>query len=120
VGATATAPPITTHTAFAQLISVYGAGNARGQVFGLPESTVVGVGIDETGALKVFGSPTLGAYYAHLVADRIQAVAKTTDPQAVGLTSNTSPPDPNIGDSDWAAISFALKPSTAGALAVQR
>lgn len=53
VGATATAPSITTHTPFAQVISVYGAGNAEGLVFGLPVSTAPGVGIDETGALKV-------------------------------------------------------------------
>jgi len=80
-----------------------------GQVFGLPQSTAPGVGIDETGAVKVFGGPTLGSYYAHLVGDRIEAKPRTTDPQAVGLTSNTTPPDPNIGNSDWTAISFALK-----------
>jgi len=120
VGATATAPPVTTQTAFAQLISVYGAGNAKGQVFALPVSTVPGVGIDETGALKVFGSPTLGDYYAHLVGDRIEAKARTTDSQAVGLTSNTTPPDPNIGNSDWTAISFALRPTTGLRLASLR
>jgi hypothetical protein len=43
--------------------------------------------------------------------DRIEAKPKVTDPQAVTLTSDTSPPDPNIGNSDWTAISFALRPS---------
>ena len=111
VGATATAPPITTQTPFAQVISVYGAGNAEGLVFGIPQSTVSGVGIDETGALKIAGGPTVGSYYAHLMGDRIEAKPSVTDPQAVTLTSDTTPPDPNIGNSEWTAISFALKPS---------
>jgi Thaumatin family len=108
IGATATAPSITTHTAYAQLLSVFGAGNANGQTFGLPVST--SVGLDETGALKVFGGPVSGTYYAHLVADRIESRPVATDTQSVQITSNTVPPDPNIAKSDWTAISFALKP----------
>jgi hypothetical protein len=109
VGASATAPSVTTQTPYAQLISVYGAGNATGQVFALPQSTLPGIGIDETGSLKVSGGPTLGAYYAHLVGNRIEPTPKITDPQLVNLNSYTN--DPNIKDSDWTAISFALKPT---------
>jgi hypothetical protein len=112
VGATATAPSITTQTNSAQVISVYGAGNAEGLVFGLPVSTAPGIGIDETGALKVAGGPTVGSYYAHLMGDRIEAKPGATDPQAVTLTSAAVPPDPNIGNTQWGSISFALKPST--------
>jgi hypothetical protein len=117
VGATATAPSIMTHTPFAQVISVYGAGNAEGLVFGLPVSTAPGVGIDETGALKVAGGTTVESYYAHLMGDRIEAKPRVTDPQAVILTSATNPPDPNIGNTEWGSISFALKPSAPGRLA---
>jgi hypothetical protein len=99
VSATATAPSITTHTAFAQVLSVFGAGNTNGQAFALP-SGGPGIGTDETGALKVNVAPSSGTYYAHLVADRIEAEPVATATQSVPMTSS----------SDWTAISLALKP----------
>jgi hypothetical protein len=98
IGATATAPAITTITANAQLVSVFGAGGASGQAFALPAN--------ETGAVKVNGGPTVGTWYAHLVADKPQKSAGPTLPQAVVVTTN--PGGQNGGD--WTAISLALRP----------
>jgi hypothetical protein len=110
-GAIATAPSITTKTLKAQVLSIFGAGEATGLAFGLPVSNKPGIGTDETGALVVNGGPTIKSYYAHLVADRIGASSATdpgpTDPQTVTLSSSNQG-DPTM--SNWTAISIALRP----------
>ena len=105
-GKTATAPSIKTVTANAKLISIFGAGGATGQTFGLPSNPSGAT--DETGAAKVFGGPVRNSWFAHLVADRPQVTPGLTPRQSAAITSSTG--DPNLANSDWTSISLALKP----------
>src|SRR5262245_20579529 len=89
-GAKATAPSITTVTAFSELISVFGGGNANSQEFTAPN--------DEDGEVSVIGGPVSGTWFAHLVAAKLQREAGATSPEAASVTSG-----------DWTAISIALK-----------
>ena len=108
---TAVAPIITTHIANTRVLSIYGAGTADQPSFGLPEGPM-GVGIDETGAVKLNGGPTGGTYYAHLVGDRIQSTADTVVAQSVPITQSGMMPVSS--GPDWTAISIVLRPSSAG------
>lgn len=98
-GLLATAPVITTLSANAQLISVFGSGGATGLSFALPAN--------ESGAVKVNGGPQSVSWYAHLLSDKPQRTVGATLPQSVILT--TVPPAQT--GNDWTAISFALKPT---------
>ncbi len=102
----AVAPPITTHFAKTRVLSIYGAGTADQPSFGLPEGPM-GIGIDETGAVKLNGGPKGGTYYAHLVGDRIQSEADTVVAQSVKITQSGKMPVSS--GPDWTAISIVLR-----------
>jgi hypothetical protein len=104
--ATAVAPPITTHFANTRVLSIFGAGTADQPSFGLPEGPM-GIGIDETGAVKVNGGPVGGTYYAHLVGDRIQSTATTVVAQSVPINQSGKMPPSN--GPDWTSISLVLR-----------
>ena len=89
-GANATAPSITTVTAFSELISVFGGGDANSQEFTAPN--------DEDGEVSVIGGPVSGTWFAHLVAAKLQREPGATSPEVASVTSG-----------DWTAISIALK-----------
>ena len=69
-GLLATAPVITTLSANAQLISVFGSGGATGLSFALPAN--------ESGAVKVNGGPQSVSWYAHLLSDKPQRTVGAT------------------------------------------
>ena len=103
-GTVAVAPSITTVTEGTRLLSVFGAGSANQASFALPVGSV-GIGTDETGAVKLNGGPNTGTYVAHLVGDRIQA--KRNLAQSVKITQSGKMPVSS--GPDWTAISIMLR-----------